>query len=159
MFLYENEICPVCEKPFQEGDDVVTCPDCGTPHHRECYDKLGRCENQNLHGTGFVYKRTDTQETKQHESFEAPEINSREEYYIPPEAESTGDEAKTAEISVRELPISRRAVSIAFKEPPASIRKARSPALIKVQFPREPEKRLATPSSSRLMGALSPCSG
>ncbi len=99
MFLYENEICPVCEKPFQEGDDVVTCPDCGTPHHRECYDKLGRCENQNLHGTGFVYKRADTQETKQRESFEAPEINSREEYYIPPEAESTGDKAKPTEIS------------------------------------------------------------
>ena len=35
--------CPVCEKKFENGDDIVVCPECGTPHHRECYDSLGRC--------------------------------------------------------------------------------------------------------------------
>lgn len=57
MFLYENDICPVCSKHFEKGDDIVTCPECGTPHHRECYKDLGGCKNRSLHGTDFVYKR------------------------------------------------------------------------------------------------------
>ena len=24
--------CPVCNKQFKEGDDIVVCPECGTPH-------------------------------------------------------------------------------------------------------------------------------
>ena len=31
--------CPVCDKQFKKGDDVVVCPECGAPHHRECYEK------------------------------------------------------------------------------------------------------------------------
>ena len=57
MALYKNERCPVCLKPFEKGDDVVTCPECGTPHHRECYKDYGGCKNRSLHGTDFVYKK------------------------------------------------------------------------------------------------------
>lgn len=57
MFLYENNKCPVCGKEFVEGDDVVACPECGTPHHRDCYKSTGHCANKNLHGTDFVYDR------------------------------------------------------------------------------------------------------
>lgn len=56
--LYENEKCPVCGKRFEADDDVVTCPECGTPHHRECYNSAGGCANGALHSDGFVYKRT-----------------------------------------------------------------------------------------------------
>lgn len=31
--------CPVCDKQFKKGDDIVVCPECGAPHHRECYEK------------------------------------------------------------------------------------------------------------------------
>lgn len=55
--LYQNEICPVCNKAFEEGDDIVTCPECGTPHHRDCYKALGKCANRELHSSGFVFKR------------------------------------------------------------------------------------------------------
>lgn len=55
MPLYENSNCPVCQKPFENGDDVVFCPDCGTPHHRECYRSLGHCANEELHRSGFNY--------------------------------------------------------------------------------------------------------
>ncbi len=48
--------CPVCGKEFLPGEDVVTCPDCGTPHHRECYNKLGHCANAHRHGEGFVWQ-------------------------------------------------------------------------------------------------------
>ena len=26
--------CPVCNKQFKEGDDIVVCPECGTPPQR-----------------------------------------------------------------------------------------------------------------------------
>lgn len=57
MSLYENTKCPVCNEVFKEGDDIVTCPVCGTPHHRECYNKLGKCANASLHSEGFEFKR------------------------------------------------------------------------------------------------------
>ncbi len=63
MFLYENNECPVCGKFFEQGEDVVVCPECGTPHHRECYQSHGRCANKKLHGTEFVFKRTAAKNT------------------------------------------------------------------------------------------------
>lgn len=44
--------CPVCGEDFKEGDDIVVCPTCGTPHHRTCYKNLGHCANEALHATG-----------------------------------------------------------------------------------------------------------
>lgn len=44
MSLYENQKCPVCGVAFKSGDDIVTCPECGTPHHRQCYEKSGNAQ-------------------------------------------------------------------------------------------------------------------
>jgi hypothetical protein len=55
MFFHENEKCPVCDKLFTSDDDIVICPRCGTPHHRECYNQLGHCANSDKHKDGFVY--------------------------------------------------------------------------------------------------------
>lgn len=52
---YIGNKCPVCHKYFHEGDDVVVCPECGTPHHRACYEQLGHCANEALHAEGFDY--------------------------------------------------------------------------------------------------------
>lgn len=57
MFQIKGEKCPVCGETFREGEDVVFCPDCGTPHHRGCYKKLGHCANEEKHAEGFVYKK------------------------------------------------------------------------------------------------------
>ena len=62
MSRYENIQCPVCKNFFDDGDDIVVCPDCGTPHHRECYNYVGHCVNQGLHQSG--YKFTETQKVK-----------------------------------------------------------------------------------------------
>ena len=60
--LFENDKCPVCNRVFQEGDDIVVCPECGTPHHRECYNQLHHCANQSLHSEDFKFQRSaDTQ--------------------------------------------------------------------------------------------------
>jgi len=71
MFLFENDKCPVCSKEFVKGDDIVVCPECGTPHHRECYNLTHRCANKKLHNTDFKFQRSaDIQqpEEKQEES-------------------------------------------------------------------------------------------
>lgn len=57
MSLYENEICPVCKNKFCSGDDIVVCPECGTPHHRDCYNLAGKCVNTGLHKAGYDYRR------------------------------------------------------------------------------------------------------
>lgn len=49
MIFTNGEKCIVCDKSFAEDDDIVICPHCGTPHHRECYNQLGHCANQNRH--------------------------------------------------------------------------------------------------------------
>lgn len=51
MSLYEGKKCVYCGKTFTENDDIVVCPDCGAPHHRECYKECGKCAQQDLHGT------------------------------------------------------------------------------------------------------------
>ncbi len=48
--------CPVCRNIFREGDNVVVCPVCGTPHHRECYAKENKCGVEEYHASGFVWK-------------------------------------------------------------------------------------------------------
>ncbi len=42
--------CPVCGLQFTENDDVVVCPDCGTAHHRACWQTLGHCACADSHG-------------------------------------------------------------------------------------------------------------
>lgn len=49
---YKNYFCPVCGENFDENSDVVVCPDCGTPHHRACWQENGKCFNSENHGTG-----------------------------------------------------------------------------------------------------------
>ncbi|MBQ9531672.1 MAG: DUF2628 domain-containing protein [Eubacterium sp.] len=55
MLLPKNAFCPVCNKEFEPGDDIVFCPECGTPHHRECYNAVGHCVNRGLHESGYSY--------------------------------------------------------------------------------------------------------
>lgn len=53
---YENDVCAGCGKKFCEGDDIVVCPECGTPQHRACYEKNNKCVNAQLHESGFMWK-------------------------------------------------------------------------------------------------------
>ncbi|MBE6737866.1 MAG: DUF2628 domain-containing protein [Ruminococcaceae bacterium] len=53
---YSNYRCPVCEKPFLKDDEIVVCPECGAPHHRECYDAENRCFFEDKHKENFDFK-------------------------------------------------------------------------------------------------------
>ena len=56
MYIYNGHTCDVCNEKFTPQSDVVVCPECGTPHHRECYKSLGHCVNEAKHAEGFEWK-------------------------------------------------------------------------------------------------------
>lgn len=46
---YKGYECPICHEQFQDGEDIVVCPECGTPHHRTCYEENEACANTQRH--------------------------------------------------------------------------------------------------------------
>lgn len=63
--LSNNKICQECKEPLTQNDDVVVCPYCGAPYHRECYEKAGKCVYEELHGSGFEYKPDETEQKEE----------------------------------------------------------------------------------------------
>ncbi len=66
---FTKKSCPVCTKRFTDGDDIVVCPKCGAPYHRECYETKGACIFSDLHKKGEAW----------HDENEEPDIESAEE--------------------------------------------------------------------------------
>lgn len=52
MIDYTGYKCKSCGNAFKHEDDIVVCPDCGTPYHRECWKKEGHCINNDYHLSG-----------------------------------------------------------------------------------------------------------
>lgn len=63
----EGKKCPVCDSYLFAEDDIVFCPICGLPHHRDCFKAVGHCAKEHLHGTPEQYdgkaEETNTQKT------------------------------------------------------------------------------------------------
>lgn len=55
---YTGNPCAGCGKVFTDDDDIVVCPECGTPQHRECYDKENRCVCEALHFEEYTWHGT-----------------------------------------------------------------------------------------------------
>ncbi len=53
---YTGNECPSCGKKFEQTDDIVVCPVCGTPQHRNCWNENGRCINEEKHSEGFIWQ-------------------------------------------------------------------------------------------------------
>lgn len=58
MANYTGKKCFSCGEVFKDGDDIVVCPECGTPYHRECYLKEGKCINDALHESCQSWEQT-----------------------------------------------------------------------------------------------------
>ncbi len=60
--------CARCKAYLFDEDEVVVCPICGAPHHRDCYDAIGHCALEELHGTENQYNpetaRTQSEENQ-----------------------------------------------------------------------------------------------
>ncbi len=48
--MSQDKQCAYCHAKLFDDDDVVYCPECGAPHHRDCYNKLGHCAREQYHG-------------------------------------------------------------------------------------------------------------
>ncbi|MEE1239599.1 MAG: RING finger protein [Acutalibacteraceae bacterium] len=53
----EGVTCTRCHAYLFDDDDIVYCPVCGAPHHRDCYNELGHCALEELHGTEKQYDK------------------------------------------------------------------------------------------------------
>lgn len=85
---YKKYKCPVCNKQFKDGDDIVVCPECGTPHHRECYKLTGHCVNQGLHKSGYSFIDSEKEKLKVEEQKETAKSFEGEysgDYYYSPD--------------------------------------------------------------------------
>lgn len=60
---YTGNLCDGCNEPLLDGEDIVVCPECGTPQHRHCYDKNNQCVNSHLHSEGFLWQGTVSEKT------------------------------------------------------------------------------------------------
>ena len=71
MMNYNGSKCIVCGMDFEESDDIVVCPDCGTPYHRDCYKQAGKCINTELHSEGISWHQKKIDKEKALEEAEA----------------------------------------------------------------------------------------
>ncbi len=69
----EGQSCPVCRSYLFSEDDVVFCPTCGAPHHRDCYNFIGHCGLEEFHGTEQQYDRAQYQKAEQTKESEKAE--------------------------------------------------------------------------------------
>lgn len=74
-FRYTGNLCPVCNENFNPEDDIVVCPLCGTPHHRQCYKQNGECANNEKHSEGYRWESV---------KITPPPSNESAENSIPP---------------------------------------------------------------------------
>ena len=80
---YENEKCPVCGEVFKEDDEVVVCPECATPHHRNCFNENGKCVNEHLHNEDFVWQKAEKAEPEK--TTEPEKVQTEEDTVTCPE--------------------------------------------------------------------------
>lgn len=62
MYDFSGEKCSVCGSVFGEHDDIIVCPICGAPHHRDCYKVGNRCAFEDSHSEGFEWLPTGSSE-------------------------------------------------------------------------------------------------
>ncbi len=76
-----GEKCVSCGKTFNENDDVVVCPECGSPHHRDCYMKENHCANYELHTINKKWKKSEPEEKMEFQKPDFQESQSDFNYY------------------------------------------------------------------------------
>jgi hypothetical protein len=92
---YTGMKCPVCEKTFSPDDDIVVCPQCGAPYHRECYKKVGQCIYTDRHGTPDAWQPPKPEEPPREETKRCPRcgaVNTKDALFCAHCGHSFSDE-------------------------------------------------------------------
>ncbi|MBQ9902547.1 MAG: DUF2628 domain-containing protein [Clostridia bacterium] len=53
---YKKSSCVKCQEAFDDNSDIVVCPECGAPHHRECWKEIGHCALEEKHSAGYEWQ-------------------------------------------------------------------------------------------------------
>ena len=80
---YTGNLCDGCHEPLLDNEDIVVCPECGTPQHRQCYDKNNQCVNAHLHSEGFSWQGTVSEKTAAASSTLVNEDNNGQDIVCP----------------------------------------------------------------------------
>ena len=81
--------CPVCNRQFADGDDVVVCPECGAPHHRECYEQENRCFFADRHADNFSFEELN--EPREEETAPGGQNDAQSDFSDEAESQSQSD--------------------------------------------------------------------
>lgn len=107
---YKNAECVICGKRFNESDDIVVCPDCGTPYHRECYAAAGRCVADGLHSENKSWHELQNDNTEDNICPNCGHVNKRSEdtcgscgKYIGKMSDEQQEQANPAETRAEQL--------------------------------------------------------
>lgn len=98
--FYDNKKCDGCSELMLEGEDIVVCPECGTPQHRECYQKNNECVNAHLHAEGFDWRAANVTDEKAEE----PSVDTENEVASEVEDEESGKPRIQVITSADEMP-------------------------------------------------------
>lgn len=79
---FENIKCDGCGRTFEKNDDIVVCPVCGTPQHRECWEKAQGCINKDKHEEGFEWKMPGEKKVEVKKEAPMPEKSFTEETVV-----------------------------------------------------------------------------
>lgn len=74
---YDGAVCQICGREFSETDDIVVCPDCGTPHHRQCWLESGQCINSSLHDGAFSWQPAESEKAEPEKEESLAETDGR----------------------------------------------------------------------------------
>ncbi len=77
----KNISCSLCHAYLFEEDDVVYCPVCGAPHHRECYNSIGHCALEQLHGTEQQYDKIKRKTEEAEQNNQQQQEKTKAEYH------------------------------------------------------------------------------
>lgn len=80
----DGQSCALCHAYLFAEDDVVYCPVCGAPHHRECYHSIGKCALEELHGTENQYDKLKKAAEEQKAREEAEQKEQEESNFETP---------------------------------------------------------------------------
>lgn len=49
-------VCDICGNKLDNGEEIVYCPECGTPVHSLCWEKTHVCPNEARHASGYDWE-------------------------------------------------------------------------------------------------------
>ncbi|MCD7785335.1 MAG: DUF2628 domain-containing protein [Oscillospiraceae bacterium] len=80
MPIYVGQPCSSCGRILTKTDDIVVCPECGSPYHRDCYISEGRCTNTHLHETGESWQPTVDNSQAENKKIICPNCGAENEF-------------------------------------------------------------------------------